>query len=63
MLLRPPFIFAAVLVFSVLNGWMLMNSLHRNNGWSASLSLVAIGGTGYFVYIYHRLLTTAPDEA
>lgn len=62
MLLRPPFFIAAVLIFSVLNGWALITGLKQNNGWSSTLALMAIGGTFYFIHMYQKLLNTPPDE-
>ena len=62
MLLRPPFIFTAVLIFSMLNGWALVNGLKHNNGWSCLMAAAAIGGTFYFVHVYQKLRTTPPDE-
>lgn len=54
---------AAIIIFSVLNGWMLMTGLRQNNAWSSALALLAIGCSFYFIYLYHKLLTTPPDEA
>lgn len=59
MLLRPPFIFTAVIIFSMLNGWALVRGLKHNNGWSCLIALAAIVGTFYFVHIYQKLRNTS----
>lgn len=61
MLLRPPFIFTAVVIFSMLNGWALVNSLNQNNVWSCAMALAAIAGTFYFVHLYQKLRTTSAE--
>ena len=62
MLLRHPFIFTAVIIFSMLNGWALMRGLKHNNGWSCLMALAAIIGTFYFLHIYQKLRNTSADE-
>ena len=62
MLLRPPFMFTAVVIFSMLNGWALVNGLRQNNVWSCLMAFAAIGGTFYFVHIYLKMLRTPIEE-
>jgi cell division protein FtsW (lipid II flippase) len=62
MLLRPPFMFTAVVIFSILNGWAFVNGLNQNNVWSCLMSSAAICGTFYFVHIYQKLRTTPVDD-
>ena len=62
MLLRPPFVIAIVIIFSMLCGWMLMNGLQDNNAWSSVLAIMAICCIVFFVHLYHQLLITPPNE-
>lgn len=62
MFLKPFFIVAAVLLFSTLNGWALINGLKQNNAWSSTMAMMAIGGTFYFVHLYQKLLSSSPEE-
>ncbi len=54
MLLRPAFIFTAVIIFSMLNGWAFSMGLKNNNVVGVILSSLAITGTFYFVHLYRR---------
>jgi len=55
MLLRPSFIFTAVIIFSLLNGWAFSLGLKNENVPGVILSSLAIVGTFYFVHLYRRL--------
>jgi|GEM_PF-3942274 len=55
MFLRPAFIFSAIIIFNILNGWALSQGLKNNNVWSVILAGLAIGGSFYFLHIYKRM--------
>ncbi|MEO7310554.1 MAG: hypothetical protein ABIX01_09160 [Chitinophagaceae bacterium] len=65
MFLRPWFIFSAIIIFSLLNGWAFSMGLKNNNITGVILSSLAIAGTFYFLHIYRRLrseLHSAEEE-
>ena len=55
MFLRPAFIFSAVIIFNILNGWALSQGLKNNNPVSVILAGLAVVGTFYFLHIYKRM--------